>query len=254
MRISVILSIAVIAFAVAAYGVSFDDTQTPADVRSMTAAQLEKAGDNCRAQKDYEQAIKYFNEALRKDSKNAKLYNKLGLAELSSGSYAAASAAFAKATKYDRKYPEAWNDLGVVYYVQRNYGAATKYFKKAIALDETRPSFHVNLGVTWFALNDTDRAMREYTRALQLDPDALMRSSNTGMSAQIANREERAKHDFMMARIYAKMGNVDSCLVCLKKAKENGYADLANVYKDEEFSRVRQDARLAEIVPPPVSK
>ena len=51
-------------------------------MQSMTVADLEKAGDDCRAQKDYAQAIKYFREALRKDKKNAKLYNKLGLAEL----------------------------------------------------------------------------------------------------------------------------------------------------------------------------
>ncbi|MGC2112554.1 MAG: tetratricopeptide repeat protein [Candidatus Korobacteraceae bacterium] len=240
---------------VVGYCVSIDDPQqNTAAMQSMTVAQLEKAGDNARTQKNYEQAIQYFKEALRQDRKSAKLYNKLGLAELSTGDYAAARSDFAKATKYDRKYPEAWNDLGVVYYVQKNYGAAAKCFQKAIALDETHASFHVNLGITWFAQNNMDNAMREYTRALELDPEALMRSSNAAMSAQIASREERAKQDYMLAKVFAKLGYVDSCLVCLKKAKEDGYSDLTNVYKDEEFSRVRQDARLAEIVPPPASK
>jgi len=58
----------------------------------------------------------------------------------------------------------------------------------------------------------------------------------------------------MLAEIFAKMGYVDSCLLCLKKAKEDGYTNLAKVYKEDEFARVRQDVRLATIVPPPETK
>jgi len=228
--------------------------QEKAVVQLMAPAELEKAGDMSRAQKDYAQAIKYYNEALSKDKKNAKLYNKLGLAELSMGEYGAARTYFTKATKYDHNYPEAWNDLGVVSFVERKYGAAVRYFQKAIALDETHASFHVNLGITWFTQNNMDNAMGEYTRALQLDPEALMHTSHTGLSAQIVSREDRAKQDFMLAKIFAKLGNADSCFVCLERAKEDGYPDLARVYKDEEFASFRQDARMASIAPPPISK
>ena len=55
----------------------------------------------------------------------------------------------------------------------------------------------------------------------------------------------------MLAKIYAKRGDVDQCLQCLKKAKEEGYRSMANVYKEEEFSRLWQDQRLNQIVPPP---
>ena len=241
--------------AVAAHGVCLGDSQQAnVAIPSMTTAQLEKAGDDYRAQKDYDQAIKYFKEALRQDPKNAKLYNKLGMTELKDGNYKGARSDFLKASKYNRQLPEPWNNLGVIDYVQKNYGSAAKYFKKALALDETRPSFHVNLGAAWFAQDNLDRAMREYTRALELDPDALMRSSNVGVAAQITNPEERAKHNYMMAKVYAKLGNSDSCLECLRKAKEDGYRDLGKVYKDQEFSSIWQDARLAEIVPPPALK
>jgi hypothetical protein len=40
-------------------------------------------------------------------------------------------------------------------------------------------------------------------------------------------------------------------LRCLRKAKEDGYRELANVYKDEEFSNLRHDTRLTDVVPPP---
>jgi tetratricopeptide (TPR) repeat protein len=252
MRTFVLTLIAVTMLTAASLALPCDEQQSSTTaVQSMTVAELEKAGDSCRAQKDYEQATAYFTEALRKDKKNAKLYNKRGLAELSNSQFAAARADFSKATKYNRNYPEAWNDLGVVSYIDRNYPAAVKYFSKAIALDELRPNFHVNLGLTYFAQDQMDLAMRQYSRAVQLDPDALLHSSNAGMSAQITDREQRAKQDFMMARVYAKLGQVDNCLVCLEKAKDNGYSALTDVYKEDDFSSVRKDARLASIVPPP---
>ena len=74
-------------------------------MQSMSVADLERAGDNCRAQKDYLQAIHYFNEALRKDGKNAKVYNKRGLAELSNGNYAAAKISFHKSYQVQQKVP-----------------------------------------------------------------------------------------------------------------------------------------------------
>jgi tetratricopeptide (TPR) repeat protein len=249
------VSVALMVLTIAAYVFAFDDPQqTKAAMQSMTAAELEKAGDACRAQKDYEQAIVYFKEGLRKDRKNPILYNKLGLAELARGGLKAARSDFAKAAKYDPKYADAWNNMGAVDYVGGRYESAAKYFKKAIAVDETRPLFHVNLGATWFARHQMDPAIREYTRALELDPEALERSSKVGVAAQITNREERAKHDYMLAKIYAKLGNVDSSLACLRKAKEDEYGDLAQVYKDKNFSRMWQDPRLAEIVPRPAPK
>ena len=228
--------------------------QNTTAAQTMSAVDSEKACDAYRAQKDYEQAVKCFQEAIRKEPKNARLHNKLGLAELAAGDYDAARTAFTRATRCDRNYPEAWNDLGVVSFVEKNYAAAIRYFNQAIKLNETRANFHVNLGVTYFTMAQTDQAMVQYTRALELDPEALSRSSNAGMSAQLATREERAKLDFMMAKIYANMGNLESCLLSLSKAKEDGYASMMDVYKDECFSEVRKDPRLAEIVPPPPLK
>jgi len=83
-----------------------------------------------------------------------------------------------------------------------------------------------------------------------LDPFALDANSKAGVTFQISP-EERAKYSFMLAKIYAKRGNADRCLECLRKAKEEGYSQMANVYRDEEFASVRQDPRLSEVVPPP---
>ena len=99
-----------------------------------------------------------------------------------------------------------------------------------------------------------DRAIAEYTRAVELDPDALRHDSRIGIAAQIASPEERAQFSYTLAKVYAKRGDVEGCLQCLRKAKEDGYRNLANVYRDEEFSRLRDNPKLQEVVPPPVAK
>jgi tetratricopeptide (TPR) repeat protein len=219
-------------------------------VESMTVAQLEKAGDTARTNKDYDQAIQYFEAAIREDSKNAVLYNKLGLAQLKAGNLPEARTSFQKAAKRDSKFADPVNNLGAVEYMQKHFGPAAKLFKKAVALDETKSTFHVNLGATWFAQKKLERAIAEYARALELNPNALA-TSNSGVQAQIASPEERAKYAYMLAKIYAKRGEADECMRSLRKAKEEGYRDLANVYKDAEFAQLRNDPRLAEIAGTP---
>ena len=66
--------------------------------------------------------------------------------------------------------------------------------------------------------------------------------------------EDRAKYAFFLARMYASRGDLERCLEWLKKAKEEGYKNMADVYKQAEFTSIRQDARLAEVVPPPIPK
>ena len=252
MRKITVLLVITMALALAERAAGVESTPNKkASLDSMSVAQLETAGDLARAQKDYDRAVKCFEAAVGKDPKNAVLYNKLGLAQLKNGDLSNAQINFRNALKRKSKYADAQNNLGAVKYMQKDFGGAAKQFKKAVAVDESRAVFHLNLGSAWFAQKKLDRALVEYSRALDIDPAALENSSNTGVAAQIATSEERAKFQYMLAKVYAQRGDEDMCLRSLRKAKEAGYRDLANVYKDEEFSRLPKDARLSEIVPPP---
>jgi tetratricopeptide (TPR) repeat protein len=224
--------------------------ETKIPMESMTVPQLEAAGDSARTNKDYDLAIRYLQAAIRKDSRNAMLYNKLGLAQLKAEKMPEARSSFQKSAKLNSKFPDPVNNMGALEYMQKRYGPAAKYFKKAVALDETKATFHVNLGATWFAQKKFDRAIAEYSRALELNPNALA-TSNSGVRAQIASPEERAKYAYMLAKLYAKRGQYDECMQSLRKAKEEGYKSLSDVYKDAEFASLRTDPKLAEIVGTP---
>src|SRR5437899_1664886 len=182
--------------------------QGKVNLQSMTVGELEKAADLARVHKDYPQAIEYFQVALKKDRKNSVLYNKLGLAQLKNNDLPAARLSFEKSAKYNSKYADAVNNIGAVAYMQNNFGSAAKHFKNAVALEETRSSFHVNLGAAWFRQKKLERAIAEYTRAVELDPDALRQESRAGVTAQISSPEERARYSYMLAKIYAKRGDI----------------------------------------------
>ena len=107
----------------------------------MPVTDLDKAGDQCRAERNYPEAIRFFQEAVRKDRKNSAMYNRLGLAELQNGQLTVARSDFVRAAKYNRKDPDPLNNIGAVDFLAKKYSAAAKYFRKAVALDETRATF-----------------------------------------------------------------------------------------------------------------
>ena len=216
--------------------------------RQASASELESKGDVLRFRKAYPEALTCYQFALSKDPNNAVLLNKAGIANLEMSELDPAHKYFDKAIKKNPKYSEAHNNLGVVFYAQGQYKKAVKQYQKALALNETSASFHSNLGTAFFAQKKNDKAMAEYSRALELDPDVLVRSFSGGTAAQISSPAERANYAYLLARMYGKRGDVERCLHCLKRAKQEGYEKIQEASKDPDFAAIRQDPRFSEIV------
>lgn len=213
-----------------------------------TPADLEKRADELRAEKLYLDALDYYRAALGKTHDTAGLLNKVGITELMMQRYAEARKSFEHSIKANRKLADAYNNLAVVYYEQKKYGPAIKRYRQAIAIDDTSAAFYSNLGAALFSKKKFQDAVVAYQRALQLDPDVFERSSRAGVEAQLPSPEDRARYDFTVARLYAKMGLSDRSFEYLRKAKEDGYKDFNDVYKDAEFAQLRKDPRFAQLV------
>lgn len=234
---------------------------------SASAPQLEIQADKFRADKSYADAIDYYRAAIKKGA-TAGLWNKMGITELQFGRHKDAIKSFDHAIKLDPKISEAYNNRGAVYYISgaqqqalaeragksvpggalKNYRRAMSEYKKALAIREDNASYHSNLGTAYFALREFPAAINEYVRAMQIDPEVFEHRSQTGIAAHMSSPEDRAFYSFVLARIYAKAGDLNHSLEYLRKAMEDGYKEMDSVYKDQEFAMLRKDPRFAELM------
>jgi tetratricopeptide (TPR) repeat protein len=213
-----------------------------------TAATLELQADRLRSEKLYLDALDYYRAALAKKPNDAHLLNKIGITELMMQHYKEARKSFEHAIRYDHTFADAYNNLGVIYYEARRYRAAVKQYEKAIAKDNSSASFFSNLGAAYFSKREFEPAVAAYQHALELDPDVFERTSRAGVQAQLPSPEDRARYNYTVAKLYAKMGLSDQSLEYLRKAMEAGYKDLKNVYKDVEFAELRKSSRFTELM------
>jgi len=215
----------------------------------MSASQLEVKGDELRGEKLFADAIDYYEAALKRKAPDlSSLHNKIGIALLQMLRFDAARKSFDKALKYDKNSAEAWNNLGVSWYSKKKYGNAIKSYEKALAIKADSASFHSNLGTAYFAKKEFERANNEYLQALQLDPDVFDRRSTNGIALHMTSLEDRAKFSYVIARTFAQRGDLDRSLLYLRKAMEDGYPQIDNVYKEEEFAGLRKDPRFTELM------
>jgi tetratricopeptide (TPR) repeat protein len=228
---------------------------TPPLIRSIdppapdaTAADLEDRADQLRASKLYLDALDYYRAGLARKPNDPRMLNKVGITQLMMQRYKEARKSFERSIKANGQFADAYNNLGVVLYEQKKYGAAIKHYHKAIEIDSSSASFFSNLGAAHFSKKDFEAAVIAYQHALEIDPDVFVRTSRGGVQAQLPSPEDRARYDYTVAKLYAKMGAPERSLEYLKKAMEEGYKELKNVYKDLEFSELRKDPRFTELM------
>jgi tetratricopeptide (TPR) repeat protein len=220
-----------------------------------SAEELEKQGDELRTEKNYLDATDYYEAIIRKSGATASLLNKIGICQLQLRRYREARKTLERAVKKDPKYADALNNLGVVYYElgvenrsSRDFGRAIKMYDKAIATSGDSASFYNNRGAAYFSKKDYEKGAQDYATALQLDPDIFERTSRGGVQAMLPSPGDRARYEYVVAKLYAKAGENERSLHYLRKAIEDGYKDIANVYKDNEFSTLRKDPRFTELM------
>ncbi|MGB8010507.1 MAG: tetratricopeptide repeat protein [Terriglobales bacterium] len=210
--------------------------------------ELERRGDELREDKSYLDAIDYYQAVLKGEPGNASLFNRIGICQLMMQRFKEARKSFERAVKADHNYADAYNNLGVVDYATHSFGGAIRQYRKAIALQDGVAAFQSNLGTAYFSKKEFEKAIQCYARAVQLDPNIFDRSSHAGVQAKLASPEDQAHYDYVLAKLYAKTGEPDRSLHYLKKAMEEGYRDIKDVYKDNEFSALRKDPRFTELM------
>ena len=215
--------------------------------KTESASDLEAEGDDLRAQKRFLDALDFYNAALAKKP-SALLWNKQGMAYLLLQRPDKASKSFDHAIKFNKQAPEGYNNRGYVEQMKKKYDKAIKYYMKAASLKPTDAVFPYNIGAAYFADHQYAKAAQAYREAFALDPNIFIRVSRTGIMAQSTSPEDRAAFSFMVAKMYAKAGDVDRSIEYLRKAMENGYKQINEVYTDQEFATMRTDRRFEDLM------
>ena len=218
------------------------------DPATATAGQLETAADVLRARRFPEDALEYYNYALKRGGAGNELYNKIGVLFMELHQYPQARVSFKAAIAVKKNDARAWNNLGALDYISQNYGSAISEYKRAIRLNKKSAIFHSNLATTYIEQKDYDSARPELIAAVTLDPSVFHRGGTGGSSAHILTPGDRARFCFEMARIYAARGEQALMLHYLAMAKEAGF-DLANeMSNDAQLGRFRKDPRVVAIL------
>jgi len=197
----------------------------------------ETRGDIYMARKMYREAIEAFKEGPPKD---AVLRNKIGIAYHQMMQLDLAKKYYEQAIKLNSKYSEALNNVGTVYYASKSYRRAISQYKKALKLAPESASIHSNLGTAYFARNQLNLAAEEFKTAMRLDPNVFEHHSAYGVMLQERSVQEKAKFHYGLAVLYAQDGRTELALQYLRKCLEEGYKERKKLPEDPAFASLRE--------------
>jgi tetratricopeptide (TPR) repeat protein len=239
MHATVILLFASTLAAAAQTAASLAPLDSPRAMAERSNLTDEERGNLMLARKLYRDAIDFYKPTAEK---NALMANKTGIAYHLMGDMRNAKKYYEKATKLDPHYAEAFNNLGTVYYAEKSYGNAIKRYNKSLEIKPDEASVWTNLGMAFLHQKKFDKAIAAYRRALEIDPKVFDKRGNNGELIQERSVEEQATFYFTLARAYAKAGDVEQTLRCMRFALEFGFKQRKRFLEDPEFAAFQDNA------------
>ncbi len=198
----------------------------------------EQLADLYMARKDYREAAQVYKRLTDQNPQNP-VYLRQALKY------------YERASKADPSYADAQNNIGTIWYQRKKYGKAIKAYQKAISIRGDVAVLHSNLAYAYFADKKYENAIVSFRQALALDPQLFEHNgSRTGSLLQDRSVEDRGRFYFLLAKSFAEAGNLERCLIYLRKAKDEGYKELSAVRTDPSFAAVVKDPAIQEVLAP----
>jgi len=211
----------------------------------------EQLGDLLMIRKQFREAAEVFKKLSDQNPRNPVYLNKLGIALHQQEALGLALKYYEKAVKADPQYADAQNNVGTIWYQRKKYEKAIKAYQKAIKMRADMPVLYSNLGYAYFGDKKYEEAIASFRQALALDPQLFEHSgSRSGSVLQDRSVEDRGKFDYLLAKSYAQAGDIEKCLHYLRKAKDEGYKNFADIKKDPAFAAAMKDPGMQEILTP----
>ncbi len=202
--------------------------------------------------KEYREAEDLFRKLTQKEPGNAVYWNELGISLHNQMQLNGAMKCYEKASALDAHYPDPVNNLGTVWYERKKYAKAIRTYKRAIGIKDEFAPFYLNLGYAYFGEKKYEESIAAFRKGLQYDPDAFDQSkSRSGTVIQDRSlTADRGLFYYLLAKSFAQAGNVDRCLIYLRKSRDEGYKDLQNAKTDPAFAGVLKNPEIQEVLEP----
>jgi tetratricopeptide (TPR) repeat protein len=147
-------------------------------------------------EKEYEDAIKAFDEAIEINSQYAPSWHNKGKALGKLKRYEEALIAFEKAIEINPKNANAWYNKGIVLFDYEKYEDAIRADEKAIEINPKQASFWYNKGVALGKLERHEEALRAFEKALKIKPKHANAWYNKGIILYNNKKYEEALKAF----------------------------------------------------------
>lgn len=211
----------------------------------------EQLADLYMARKDYREAAQVYKRLADENPRNPVYLNKLGIALHQQAALGQALKYYERASKVDPSYADAENNIGTIWYQRKKYGKAIKAYQKAITIRNDMAILYSNMGYAYFADKKYEQAISSFRQALALDPQFFEHnSSRTGSVLQDRSVGDRGRFYFLLAKSFAEAGNLERCLIYLRKARDEGYKELSSAKTDPSFAAVIKDPAVQEVLAP----
>ena len=211
----------------------------------------EQLADLYMARKEYREAAQIYKRLCDQNPQNPVYLNKLGIAMHQQAALPMALKYYERATKADPMYADAENNIGTIWYQRKKYGKAIRAYKKAIGIRPEMAVLYSNLGYAYFGERKYEEAISAFRQALAIDPQLFDHgNSRSGSVLQDRSVEDRGKFYFLLAKSFAQAGNLERCIIYLRKAKDEGYKELASAKTDPAFAVMLKEPAIQEVLAP----
>jgi len=213
----------------------------------LRANEAAKDADLYFARRDFYAALIKYLEASRLNPNSEFIYNKVGITYSQLKFYTEAAAAFYRCIGLNPKYPYPYNNLGSVYFALDDKRKAEKYFRKAVGINNQVASFHINLGTLYLEKKQFDKGLAELKQGLALDPNIMSRAEAISLAANTSH-DSAIEKNYLMARVYASVGDTKRALDSLQLALNEGFTDLDAILKERDFDPIRKDPKFQDFL------
>jgi len=218
----------------------------------LTAEDWFQKGYNAYDIGDYDNAILYYNKAIKLAPEYISLYNNLGVVYDSKNFYDKAIEVYYEGIRIDSTDYDLFVNLANAYAQKGNQDKAVKYFTKAIEINPENELAYCNLGLAYAKNNDYFKALINYNKAIIIKPDFEYVYNLIGILYMNEKKYDKAIEYYQKAtkidpnyayahhnlgNVFHENGNIDKAIECWEKVillnpnQEEAYSNLGIVFK-----------------------